>query len=128
MNPGFKNVWRIYNGLNHATADLMGMQDEDLDQMDPLELRHPSDREIRRTISPKDIDHIEPLLTDIFKDGRMVYDHPGIDEMRQVRDLDLDRLDAGVKRLVNPHIYHVSLTPRLWQLKRELVEKRGKIR
>ena len=128
INPGFKNVWRIYNGLNHATADLMGMQDEDPDQMEPLELRHPSDREIRRTISRKDIDHIEPLLTDIIKDGRMVYEHPGIDEMRQVRDQDLDRLDSGVKRLVNPHIYHVSLTPRLWQLKRELVEKRGHIR
>jgi nicotinate phosphoribosyltransferase len=33
----------------------------------------------------------------------------------------VERLDAGVRRLVNPHIYHVSLTERLWQLKQELI-------
>ena len=34
---------------------------------------------------------------------------------------DLDRLDPGVRRLINPHVYHVSLTTELWQLKRRLV-------
>jgi nicotinate phosphoribosyltransferase len=31
-------------------------------------------------------------------------------------------LDPGVKRLINPHIYHVSLTRRLWDLKQELIK------
>jgi nicotinate phosphoribosyltransferase len=31
------------------------------------------------------------------------------------------RLDPGVRRLVNPHIYHVSLTERLFALKEALV-------
>jgi nicotinate phosphoribosyltransferase len=34
----------------------------------------------------------------------------------------VERLDPGVKRLVNPHIYHVSLTERLWNLKQTLIE------
>ena len=40
-----------------------------------------------------------------------------------VRGLSLLRgaLDAGVRRLLNPHIYHVSLTDRLWNLKQDLV-------
>ncbi len=29
--------------------------------------------------------------------------------------------DAGVRRLLNPHIYHVSLTERLWALKQTLI-------
>jgi nicotinate phosphoribosyltransferase len=31
------------------------------------------------------------------------------------------RLDPGVRRLMNPHIYHVSLTQALWDLKQELI-------
>jgi nicotinate phosphoribosyltransferase len=96
--------------------------------MEPLELRHPSDREIRRTIGSVDTGRIETLLEDVIKDGRLVYEALPIDEIRKLRDHDLDRLDPGVKRLVNPHIYHVSLTPKLWQLKRDLVERRGQTR
>lgn len=32
------------------------------------------------------------------------------------------RLDAGVQRLINPHIYHVSLTQRLWDLRLKLID------
>lgn len=41
--------------------------------------------------------------------------------MRQARQTDLERLDSGVKRLIYPHIYHVSLTEKLWQLKQTLI-------
>ena len=36
---------------------------------------------------------------------------------------DLQRLDPGVRRLVNPHIYHVSLTGRLRELQQKLVSE-----
>jgi nicotinate phosphoribosyltransferase len=41
--------------------------------------------------------------------------------MRQRRQADLERLYPGVRRIMNPHIYHVSLTERLWNLKQELI-------
>jgi len=44
-----------------------------------------------------------------------------IDELRKRRDADVERLDPGVRRLMNPHIYHVSLTEKLWHKKQELV-------
>jgi nicotinate phosphoribosyltransferase len=34
----------------------------------------------------------------------------------------VSRLDAGVRRLINPHVYHVALTQRLWDLKQGLIE------
>ncbi|MCA9870991.1 MAG: hypothetical protein KC487_11530, partial [Anaerolineae bacterium] len=37
------------------------------------------------------------------------------------RQADVAQLDAGVKRFVNPHIYHVSLSDKLWNLKQELI-------
>jgi nicotinate phosphoribosyltransferase len=73
-------------------------------------------------LDPQDIAEIEPLLVDILREGQLVYELPSIEEMRQRREADLDRLDPGVKRLTNPHIYHVSLTPRLWDLKQSLIK------
>jgi len=42
--------------------------------------------------------------------------------MRARRDADLARLHPGVRRLVNPHIYHVSLSASLHKLKQRLID------
>jgi nicotinate phosphoribosyltransferase len=42
--------------------------------------------------------------------------------MRARRQADVDRLDPGVKRFVNPHVYHVSLSERLWNRKQDLIQ------
>jgi nicotinate phosphoribosyltransferase len=46
-----------------------------------------------------------------------------LEEMRQRRLDDLERLDPGVRRLVNPHIYHVSLTADMKRLQTDLIEQ-----
>jgi nicotinate phosphoribosyltransferase len=43
--------------------------------------------------------------------------------LRLRRRDDLDRLDPGVRRLVNPHIYHVSLTRAVKDLQTSLVRR-----
>jgi nicotinate phosphoribosyltransferase len=49
--------------------------------------------------------------------------------MRAQRARDVELLDPGIRRLVNPHIYHVSLSEKLWDLKQELIaEARGNLR
>ena len=42
--------------------------------------------------------------------------------MRRARIADVERLDPGVRRLINPHIYHVSLSEQLWELKQRLIQ------
>jgi nicotinate phosphoribosyltransferase len=56
-----------------------------------------------------------------FRGGKRLFPPLSIKELRARRDRDVARLDPGVRRLVNPHIYHVSLTERLFALKEELV-------
>jgi nicotinate phosphoribosyltransferase len=85
-------------------------------------LHHPTEHNVQRTLGRRDIDEIESLLVDVLDEGALVYDLPSIEEMREQRKADIARLDPGVKRLINPHIYHVSLTQRLWDLKQELIE------
>jgi nicotinate phosphoribosyltransferase len=120
-NPGHKHVWRVYDQRGHATADLLSLDEENPAEETQLKLRHPHDQNRFRTLAAEEISEIEPLLEDIFIDGKRVYEFPSIDEIREQRVKDLKRLDPGVKRLMNPHIYHVSLTQRLWDKKRDLI-------
>ncbi|HEX6305321.1 MAG TPA: nicotinate phosphoribosyltransferase [Anaerolineales bacterium] len=122
-NPGHKHVWRIYDRRSKASADLLSLDDEDPREMDQVSLHHPSENTKYRSIDRKDIAEVEPLLVDILDEGQVVYEFPTLEAIREQRKADVERLDVGVKRLINPHIYHVSLTERLWELKRKLIEE-----
>ncbi len=120
-NPGHKNVWRLYDTRGRASADVLGLDDENLNAMDEITLHHPLKPGAYRTLQREDISEIEPLLVDIIRDGEVVYDRPSLEEMRARRQADVERLDPGVRRLMNPHIYHVSLTQNLWEHKQNLI-------
>jgi nicotinate phosphoribosyltransferase len=122
LNPGHKRVWRLYDRRGKATADLLGLDAEKPGEMAQIVLRHPTEHTTYRTLARDEISEIELLLVDVLSEGERVYDLPTIEEMRQRRQADLERLDLGVRRIMNPHIYHVSLTARLWNLKQELIE------
>lgn len=121
-NPGHKQVWRLYDRRGSASADLLSLDDEDPSRMEQITLHHPADYTKVRAVSRADLTEVEPLLVDVLREGKLVYDLPTLDEMREQRLADVERLDPGVRRLLNPHIYHVSLTRRLWDLKQGLIE------
>jgi nicotinate phosphoribosyltransferase len=121
-NPGYKRVWRLYDQRGKATADLIGLEDEQPGQEEQIALRHPTDHTKFRSLQPDQLSEIEPLLEDILSEGKLVYELPTLEMMRKRREADVERLDAGVRRIMYPHIYHVSLTRRLWDLKQALIE------
>lgn len=124
-NPGHKRAWRLYDRRGRATADLLALADETPGTMEPLVLRHPSDVAKVRVENPANVSW-EELHRTVLDDGRLVYEWPSLHDMRAARRADVERLDTGVRRLINPHIYHVSLSERLWELKAEvLAEARG---
>jgi nicotinate phosphoribosyltransferase len=120
-NPGDKRLWRLYDRRHKATADLIGTKEENPAAMPKIVLRHMTEANLKRTLLADDLPAVEPLLVDILKGGRTVYTFPPIEALRAQRQADMERLDPGVKRLMNPHIYHVSLTERMWQLKQRLI-------
>ncbi len=125
QNPGDKDVVRVYDDRGRATADLLTTAGEKLPD-DVITLQHPIEHGVRRRLPADRISAVESLLTEVVVDGVRVGDEPDLSEIRARRDSDLDRLDPGVRRLVNPHTYHVSLTPKLWDLKQRLIaEARG---
>jgi nicotinate phosphoribosyltransferase len=122
LNPGDKHVWRVYDRRGRATADLLSLDEEDPREMEQIVLHHPTEKLTYRILHQDKISEIEPLMVEVLKEGKLVYDLPSVEEMRQRRQADLARLDPGVRRIMNPHIYHVSLTERLWDLKQALIE------
>lgn len=121
LNPGKKALWRLYDRRGKATADLVSLADEDLNSQEQFTLRHPTEAGVYRSLEPSEVSGLEPLLERVFAGGHRVTEEAGIPELRQRAEADLARLDAGVKRLINPHIYHVSLSEKLWELKQQLI-------
>ncbi|MBN9391392.1 MAG: nicotinate phosphoribosyltransferase [Chloroflexi bacterium] len=120
-NPGHKKVWRLYDKRGKAVVDLLGLAGEEPGKAAILKLHHPVELNVCQVMNNSEIAEIETLQVPVLDQGRLVYRMPGLEEIRSRQVADLDRLDEGVKRLVNPHIYHVSLTENLWQLKQELI-------
>jgi nicotinate phosphoribosyltransferase len=121
LNPGHKVAWRLYDQRGRATTDLLTLADEDPREMFPIVLHHPVQHTRYRSLEREDVSRVERLHVDVLRDGERLDDSPSIDAMRACREADLSQLDPGVKRLMNPHIYHVSLSQRLWGLKQSLI-------
>lgn len=121
-NPGNKRLWRVYDRRGKASADLLSLEDEEPRQARRLVLRHPTDQAKRRVMETESISEIEPLLVDVLIEGKRLDGDGDLEEIRRRRQADIARLDPGVRRIMNPHIYHVSLTQRLYTLKQKLIK------
>lgn len=122
-NPHFKKVYRIYDKQNgKATADLICVHDEVVDETKPLEIFDPAQTWKRKVCEDYTL---RELLVPIFRDGECVYRSPHISEIQQYCRAQVDTLWEEVTRFENPHRYYVDLSQKLWDIKHELLEAGG---
>jgi nicotinate phosphoribosyltransferase len=121
--PGDKRLWRIYDHRGLATADLVSAGDEAVAPGEAWILHHPHRSNVTRHLQPDDVHEVEEILVPAFDEGRRLDDAPGLGAARRRRVGDLERLDVGVKRLVNPHRYHVSVTTAVRELQNVLIAR-----
>ncbi|MBI3992814.1 MAG: nicotinate phosphoribosyltransferase [Candidatus Lambdaproteobacteria bacterium] len=65
----------------------------------------------------------EPLLVEVFRGGTLVYDPPGLAAIRARVGAQLALVDGSHKRLENPHIYPVGLSPHLNALRDRMIRQ-----
>lgn len=118
LTPGRKRAWRVYDDRGLATADLLALADEE--PQPPLELHHPSQAGTWRRLTSDRVSELEELGESVQM-GDRPSPHDEVLAAQARRLADLERLDPGVRRLVNPHVYHVSLSTKLSRLKQELI-------
>ncbi len=120
INPGRKDVLRLYDRRGVATVDVLTQEGEEL--ADPVVLHHPTEPGVHRSLPAERISDRESLLERVDP-WTPVDERAAIEDARARRAADLERLDAGVRRVVNPHVYHVSLSPASRELKQSLIDK-----
>jgi len=121
--PGFKQVYRLYSTeTNRAIADVITMFDEEIDNSKPYEIFNPEYTWKRKKVKNF---YARPLLKQIFKEGKCVYETPDIKVLREYCKMEIDSLWEEVKRFENPHAYYVDLSKKLWELKADLLSQYG---
>lgn len=119
-NPGYKKVIRIYDAKsNKAEADLIMLDDEEIDTDRPLTIFHPLHTWKKKTFTDY---NIREMLVPLYKDGNLVYRRRNIQEICEYTQKELNSLWAEYKRLKRPHLYKVDLSKKLWDLKNKMME------
>ncbi len=119
--PGYKKVYRIYKKKNgKAVADLLALHDEVIDENKPLRLFDP--HQTWKSMVITDFTARE-LLIPVFLDGKQVYESPDIMEIQAYAKRELNSMWEEYKRLLNPHVYKVDLSDRLYEMKQTLLQK-----
>jgi nicotinate phosphoribosyltransferase len=118
-NPGVKQVWRFTNAAGGPLADLICLDTEDLRPGRGYTFHHPTGD--YRTFTLDDYAGMTPLLGLHMKDGGRVGAAPDMKAIQDHARAQLDRLDETYTRLINPHVYKVSLSDALNDLKTRLI-------
>ena len=122
-NPGFKKVYRFFNrDTGMAEADYICLRDETVDDTQPLEICDPHDRWKRKTM--ENFRAVE-LQVPVFKNGELVYELPSLKNIRTFCAYQVSTLWPEVKRFDFPHQYYVDLSPRLMELKDNMLAQHG---
>lgn len=118
--PGYKKVVRIYNGSRKAIADLIMLDEEEIDTSRPLTIFDPVDTWKRMTLHNYTI---RELLVPVYQNGRLIYESPALMKIQDYAKSELDTLWDEYKRLKNPHVFKVDLSQKLYDLKQQLLEE-----
>lgn len=123
-NPGNKEIYRIHiNKTNKIKGDYITLVDEEFDSNNDLEIFDPNNP-WRRTKLEGGSYRLEKLLKPIFINGKLVYETPSINQIKERVKKDLSTLWDENKRLINPQPPFVDLSDKLYELRNKLFYER----
>lgn len=118
-DPGLKKVYRVYDEEGHAMADLLAKADQQLDFSQPLRYVDPAKPWKNRYFKNCTA---KSLQIPIFKDGKLIYKQPSINEIAAYVKKQLsDEIWEEEQRFENPHIHFMDMTPELYEEKMNLL-------
>lgn len=126
-NPGIKQVYRFFDNNGSPQADLIALVDEEIKSGDNITFYHPFSLGDFFTMKSSKYSLIQPLLKLQMKDGKRVNPPRTLQEIQKFSKDTFSKFDSSYKRFINPHIYKVSLSQNLKNLKLELSIKAKKI-
>lgn len=124
-NPGNKTIYRIYEKeTGKIKADLICLVDDSFDETKDLMLFDPIEP-WKKTKLKGGTYTMREMMVPVFKNGECVYESPKVMDIRAYCQDELNTLWPETRRLVNPHKVYVDLSPRLYDIKIDLLDKMG---
>jgi nicotinate phosphoribosyltransferase len=124
--PGIKQVWRLKDSGGLAVADIItldeaeGGADEKIISGRRRAFWHTQAdyRHFYHTVEQEPV----PLLTRRLENGKQISPNPALTAIQNHCKAQLAMFDDSYKRLLNPHIYKVSITEKMRNLKLSLIK------
>lgn len=128
-NPAVKNVFRLYDENGMAAADILALENENIIENTEYKYFHPMVDYRQFAFKAA---KVEPLLKKRIENGKRIAERKSDTEQlklsRATMQNQLKTFDESYKRILNPHIYKVSITEKLKDLKVRFIEENLKIR
>jgi nicotinate phosphoribosyltransferase len=119
--PGYKTLYRMIDkGTNKAVGDYVSLIDEQVQNQEKIKLFHPVHTWLHKNIS--NFEAVK-MLEPIFENGKQVYELPNLEEVRCYHDNQLNMFWPEYLRLLNPEVYHVNLSQRVYDMKIDIIQK-----
>lgn len=122
-NPGIKQVYRFFSGSGEPLGDLVSEASEEAPTGDPVLFYHPTS--VTQKYRMEDYDHTEALLTRVMKDGVPCAKPETLSRFRERALSRVESLPHTYRRMINPHVYKVSLSRRLKDMKLSILRDHG---
>ena len=123
-DPGVKNVWRLYGADGMMKADIVALDGETIETGKPTRFYHPAIDYRNFMFTPA---RVEPLLEKRIENGVLTRERRDektcLLDSRETLRTQLEKLDVTHQRILNPHIYKVSITEKLKDLKLKFIEE-----
>lgn len=120
-NPGIKQVYRFFDPEGLALGDLITLEEEEFDPARPHAFYHPIRPAAHFVLDT--FGRADPLLSQKMKGGKICAELPSLQEIQSITLSKLDTIDRTYKRIINPHIYKVSLSTALKNLKYRMIDE-----
>ncbi len=125
--PGIKNVMRFYNADHEMLGDLIFLEDEReellerIGSKDKIYFNHLNSNYAH--IELEEYTSTEILLSKVMHKGKRLLPEAPVQEHQTYKDKSFKSLHETYKRLLNPHIYKVSISTNLRDLKMKMINE-----
>ncbi|TEB04169.1 Nicotinate phosphoribosyltransferase pncB2 [Pelotomaculum schinkii] len=124
--PGYKTVYRIIKKDTGKTGgDYIAMADEDVRSLGRIKMFDPVHTWLYKYVTG--FEAVE-LLEPIFIDGEQVFDPPSLKEIKNHHKSQLSLFWPEYLRSLNPEVYPVDLSEKVWNTRMELIKQYTKQR
>ncbi len=120
-NPGIKQVYRFFDANGQALADLIALQSEEIVAGQKYTFYHPFSEADFFQMKPTSYAKAEAMLIKQVEQGKRINPAPMLQELQKQVKENLGAFHPTYLRLINPHIYKVSLSQQLKNLKFGLI-------